>query len=419
MADALWTVAAFTLQIAALVLIALAVTELLRIRVPRHALRFWQVVMMIVLILPLAQPRGVSRPELPLLSEAISPAPVTAGGGGTTPVSAVPDAATVILAIILAGIVLRLLWLGLGLIRLRSIVAQAMPHPSLDAVSGELMQALGVSAAVKISDDLEGPATVGFRHPLVLMPRSVLSMSMAVQRAVLCHELLHVKRGDWLQTIGEEVWRSILWFHPLARVIVSRLSLSREMVVDETTISITRDRRAYAEALLAFSNPQPHVIGVTPFIGRRTLSRRISLIAEETPMPHRRALAHAGLAVLACLAITAVAVDRFPMFATLQAQSQVYTPGNGVSLPRVLHEVKPDYTREAMDQMIQGTVLLQCVVTEQGDVTDVVITKSLDMEYGLDQAAIDALKQWKFQPGRKDDKPVAVRITVESAFTLK
>jgi len=41
------------------------------------------------------------------------------------------------------------------------------------------------------------------------------------------------------------------------------------------------------------------------------------------------------------------------------------------------------------------------------------------MEYGLDQAAIDALKQWKFQPGRKDDKPVAVRITVESAFTLK
>jgi hypothetical protein len=53
----------------------------------------------------------------------------------------------------------------------------------------------------------------------------------------------------------------MLWFHPAARVIASRLSLARETVVDEQTILITRDRRAYAEALLAFSNPQPHVIG--------------------------------------------------------------------------------------------------------------------------------------------------------------
>ena len=61
-------------------------------------------------------------------------------------------------------------------------------------------------------------------------------------------------------------------------------------MVDELTIRITRDRRAYAEALLAFSDPQPHVIGATPFIGRRTLSQRISLIAEEAPMSRHRAL---------------------------------------------------------------------------------------------------------------------------------
>ena len=82
----------------------------------------------------------------------------------------------------------------------------------------------------------------------------------------------------------------MLWFHPCARVIASRLSLARETVVDELTIRITRDRRAYAEALLAFSDPQPHLIGATPFIGRRTLSQRISLIAEETPMSRHRAL---------------------------------------------------------------------------------------------------------------------------------
>ena len=106
-----------------------------------------------------------------------------------------------------------------------------------------------------------------------------------MQRAIVCHELVHVKRRDWLQTIAEEIWCALLWFHPAARVIASRLSLARETVVDEMTILLTRDRRAYAEALLAFSDPQPHVIGVTPFIGRHTLSQRISLIAQEVPCP--------------------------------------------------------------------------------------------------------------------------------------
>ena len=136
-----------------------------------------------------------------------------------------------------------------------------------------------------------------------------------------------MKRRDWLHTIGEEIWRSLLWFHPHAHVIATKLSLAREMVVDEQTILITRDRRAYAEALLAFSNPQPHVIGVTPFIGRRTLSQRISLIAEEVSMSRRRALACAAVAFAACIGVSAAAVDRFPMFATLQAQSTVLQAG--------------------------------------------------------------------------------------------
>ena len=134
---------------------------------------------------------------------------------------------------------------------------------------------------------------------------------------------------------------------------------------------------------------------------------------------NRRALSRAVLALAACLAITAAAVDRFPMFATLQAQSEVYRPGNGVSLPKVVREVKPDYTREAMDAMIQGSVWLECVVNEEGNVSDIQVTRSLDKEYGLDQAAIDAARQWKFEPGLKDGKAVAVRITIELTFRLK
>lgn len=99
--------------------------------------------------------------------------------------------------------------------------------------------------------------------------------------------------------------------------------------------------------------------------------------------------------------------------------TKVYKPGNGVSLPPVVHEVKPEYTREAMKQQIQGSVFMLVVVLESGDVGDVQISKSLDAEYGLDQEAIKAAKQWKFKPGTREGKPVAVEVTIQMTFTLK
>ena len=118
------------------------------------------------------------------------------------------------------------------------------------------------------------------------------------------------------------------------------------------------------------------------------------------------------------LAMVSMAMVFAASFAVL-AQSTVYKPGNGITLPVVVKEVKPQYTRAAMQAQIQGSVWLECVVDEQGDVTDIKVTKSLDKEHGLDQAAIDAARQWKFKPGQKDGKPVAVQITLELTFTLK
>ena len=417
MTVSLWSLAAYALQLAALVTVAFAAMWMLRIRIPRHSLRLWQAVLAIALLLPLAQVGRVEPSALQVFAGTISAAALSESAALIVPAGL--DPGRIVLLIVAAGIGARLLWLGLGLIKLRSIVARASLDDRFADITGELTGSLGVTATVWVSDDLEGPATVGLIQPVVLLPPSVRHMSAAVQRAIICHELLHVKRLDWLQTLGEEVWRSLLWFHPHAHLMASKLSLAREMVVDEQTILITRDRRAYAEALLAFSNPQPHVIGLTPFIGRRTLSQRISLIAEEASMSRHRALAIAFIALTALIAITAAAVDRFPMFATLQAQSAVYKPGNGVTLPEVVKEVKPKYTAAAMQAKIQGSVWIACVVTETGDVADIKVTKSLDTEFGLDQEAVDAARQWKFKPGRKDGKPVAVSITLELTFTLK
>jgi TonB family protein len=123
----------------------------------------------------------------------------------------------------------------------------------------------------------------------------------------------------------------------------------------------------------------------------------------------------------AVIAITALAIDRFPMFATLEAQSKIYDlgPNSGITRPMVLREVKPQYTAAAMEQKIQGSVWLKVVVDENGDATDVLVTRSLDTEFGLDAAAVDAASQWKFRPAEKDGQPVAVRVTLELTFTLR
>ena len=96
-----------------------------------------------------------------------------------------------------------------------------------------------------------------------------------------------------------------------------------------------------------------------------------------------------------------------------------YRPGNGVTIPQLVREVKPAYTADAMRAKVQGTVWLECVVMPDGTVGRVEVVRSLDSTFGLDQEAIKAAKQWRFRPGMRFGEPVPVLITIELAFTLR
>jgi protein TonB len=115
-------------------------------------------------------------------------------------------------------------------------------------------------------------------------------------------------------------------------------------------------------------------------------------------------------AVLGCVVVPALA----------QQEQQPYKVKDpGITAPALIKDVKPVYTTEAREKKIQGVVELEAVVLEDGTVGDVRITKSLDQTYGLDDAAVAALKQWQFKPGQKDGKAVKVLVAVEMSFTLK
>ncbi len=104
--------------------------------------------------------------------------------------------------------------------------------------------------------------------------------------------------------------------------------------------------------------------------------------------------------------------------AACEMRTQIYTPGADVTAPVLVTEQRPYYSAEARRAKIQGAVWLTCVVLPDGTVDDVQVVRSLDAFYGLDTQAVEALKQWTFQPGTKDGVPVPVRVTAELTFTL-
>ncbi|HSC28728.1 MAG TPA: TonB family protein [Vicinamibacterales bacterium] len=96
-----------------------------------------------------------------------------------------------------------------------------------------------------------------------------------------------------------------------------------------------------------------------------------------------------------------------------------YRPGNGVVSPVLIKEVKPEYTGEAMRAKIQGVVFLEAVVMQDGSVGSVRITRSLDPTFGLDEKAIQAIRQWRFRPGTRFGQTVPVLVEIEMTFTLR
>jgi periplasmic protein TonB len=95
----------------------------------------------------------------------------------------------------------------------------------------------------------------------------------------------------------------------------------------------------------------------------------------------------------------------------------VYRPGGSVAAPRVLVQVKPSYTPAALLNRVQGSVTLELVVRSSGTPSDIRVLRSLDA--GLDAQAVDAVNQWRFEPGRLAGAPVDVAVIVVIDFLIR
>ncbi len=94
----------------------------------------------------------------------------------------------------------------------------------------------------------------------------------------------------------------------------------------------------------------------------------------------------------------------------------VFKIGGGVSAPVATFKPEPEYSEEARKAKYQGEVWLSVVVDEKGVPQDIKVTRKLGL--GLDEKAIEAVRKWRFKPGMKDGKPVAVQATIAVSFHL-
>jgi TonB family protein len=326
-------------QVALLVLAAGFLPHIFKIRQPRVLLIYWRALIAAALLLPFAQPwhRPAPLPAIDFAPRAdeftsiIIGAPTQAATHWYLPSAQI--IAAIIGLIILAGIAIRFTILALGLLKLRQFRRASSPisnQSESSAVLDEMRVRVNTAGEFRISSDVESPVTFGFAAPVILLPERFPSLDAQYQSTIACHELLHVRRGDWAHHLSEEILRATLWFHPAIAWLISRIRLSREQVVDLEVVKLTCARKPYLEALLEFTNSRAlaTAIPAPPFLVERQLAERVALMLKEVRMSRTRLIASLT-AVAASLALVAtLAIWTFPLKAAARPQQN---PGINVA----------------------------------------------------------------------------------------
>ena len=418
--DAFLALIIFSAQLLVIIGVATMGEALGRLTDPRLRWPYWRGVSLACLALPLS---AIVGPDA--VGSGMTSIFVSLRGAESVAVPAVlPAEGRVVWWLLCAGALARLGRLCAGAVRLRQLRQRsraAVLTPDLEAIRSEMAP----GAEVCVSSEIAQPAGFGLRHPIVLLPEAFFAMDPQAQRTVACHELLHVARRDWPWIVLEEIARALFWFHPAVWWLVERIQESREQLVDRLVIARIPSKRAYMAALLTFAESGRRPVNpATAFLRRRHLRSRLRTLGKESVMSRKRLVCTAVVLVCVMAGTIAGTVMALPLGSPIgerAANQQQVADGkdSGVTLPKLVSEVKPQYTPVAMKARIEGTVLLTSVVGTDGTPGDIEITQSRDPENGLDNQAVTALRQWRFEPGTKDGKPVPVRVTVEIQFRLK
>jgi TonB family protein len=296
-----------------------------------------------------------------------------------------------------AGAAVLLMRLAIGLRRLAAVLRTATPT-----------QLPGIVYA-----DVCVPVVAGLMRPVVLLPREARHWPSERTEAALRHEYAHLRRNDLPTLLLSHIATAVYWFHPLAWMLAAQLRREQEQAADDAVLLSGFEPASYAEALLAAAQnlTSTKLIGCH-MLTENTFRHRIArLLANGMPRVSSTSTLRRAAILFACAVVAIGLVSGKP-----QDENGVYKMSDGIQAPRVLFKSDPRYTDEAKAAKIEGSVLLQVVIGTDGLAHDINVIKGIGG--GLDEKAVEAVQQWKFQPGVKDGEPVKVRAQIEINFKL-
>ncbi len=281
------------------------------------------------------------------------------GRGAAEPAARLRPWGGVLSALAIAGTgagLLRLM-IGLGAVVACRRRGRTVDDPGMLGLLDELRGAIGCRAAVELREvpDLVGPATAGWRRPVILLPEDWRTWDESECRAVLAHELAHVIRGDYAAGLLARLAVALNVYHPMVHWMAGQLRLQQELAADGMGARHAGGRVGYLVALSRLALEQDGRSPCWParaFLpARGTLIRRIAMLRDETrtrtidrPWPWARRLA----TTVFLLGVTAaVATLRGPARGAEDGSPAAARPGAGSPAARPADTSAPPlYVRE-------------------------------------------------------------------------
>jgi prepilin-type processing-associated H-X9-DG protein len=206
------------------------------------------------------------------------------------------------------------LCLGLGRLSLGIWTIQGLRARSQPIADGGLDEAIEIiraelSCTARVEPrqtaELATPATIGWRRPILLLPSDWRAWDEVERRAVLAHELAHVRRRDFLVGLAAQLGLALHFYHPLAHWLVSRLRLEQELAADAWSASLSGGKSAYLVTLARMALRRDTRTLTWParaFLpARGTFVRRIDMLRNVKGISHASLPAAARLLTIALL----------------------------------------------------------------------------------------------------------------------
>ncbi len=325
----------------------------LRLRRPDFLLRFWQAVLLLLLAAPWIQPwQPVAAAPAADLTPISGMDQTVDGGAGVSVagrVIALPTARwrvdpwTWVLGLLAAGVIVRVGWIGLGLLRLARLV-RAADRIAPPAVARDLLARFRVSAVFVQHPEVRMPCSFGLLRPTVMLPAAFDRLEPAFQRAIVCHELLHIERRDFVRVVVEDAAAALLWFHPWVWLLRRRIRLHREQVVDAEVVRRTDDRRAYVRCLVEVAGHPLALRLASPMLRSTELRARTDALFEKEGAMSTRRLAVVATGLCVALGATVwMAAATMPLGAAAPGGG-LQTTSAGQPAPQVRHAIVLDFT---------------------------------------------------------------------------